>query len=114
MRGSEIFPLKACLGKFLFHRLNKLIDEVQVGLARNPLVTPAQVLGIVEPFLIVCSHIQHDRQGPLRTNPADERVEGELAYGYAHAADTLIADAENPLAVSHDNDIDLPVGAIAQ
>ena len=61
MRSREIFPLQACSGKLLLHRLHELIYEVEVSLPSDSFMTPAEVFGIVEPFRVVGSHIQHDR-----------------------------------------------------
>ena len=77
-------------------------------------MTPAKVLGIVEPFGVVGSDIQHDRQRSRRMDAADQRVERELSDRNSKAACALIADAENALAVGYDNDIDLFVRPISQ
>ena len=74
MRCREVFPLQAGFRKFLLHRLNKLIHEVKIFLSCNPFMPPAEVLGIAEPFRIVGSHIQNDRERAFRTNAADQRV----------------------------------------
>jgi len=42
-----------------------------------------------------------------RVNAADQGVQRELADRDAHAADTLIADAENPFAVGDDDHVDV-------
>ena len=76
MGSCEVFPLQASPGKFLLHRLNELVDEVVVSLAADPLVAPAEVLRIAEPFGVVGSHIQNNRQRPFRAYSADERIEG--------------------------------------
>ncbi len=114
MRRREVFPLQACSSKFLLHRLYELIDEVKVRLAGNPFVAPAEVLRIVEPFLIVGSHIQNDRERPFRTNPTDERVQGEFANRDAQAACALVTNAQNAFPIRDDNYVDLRIGTIPQ
>ena len=42
------------------------------------------------------------------------RVEGELADRDAHASGPLVAQAEDPLVVGHDDQADLRVGGVAQ
>ena len=112
MRGREVLPLQTGSGKFLLHRLDELIDEVEIRLAANPFVAPAEVFRILKSFGVVGSHIQHDRQRPFRTNPADERIQGKLADRDAQAACALVADAQDALAVGDDNYVDLRIGTI--
>ncbi len=114
MRRREVLPLKAGVRQLLLHGPDELIDEVEVGRSRHPLVPPAEVLGIIEPLGVVGPHVQHDRQRPLGADPADERVQGELADGDAQAAGPLVADAQDALAVGDDDDVHLRVGTVAQ
>src|SRR5260370_36713417 len=114
MRGCEVFPLQTCSGKFLLHRLNELIDKVKVGLTRNPFVAPAEVLGIVESFRVVGSHIQYDGKRPLRTNPTDDRIQRKFADWKPQAACALVTDAQETFAIRDDNYVDLRIGTIPQ
>ena len=45
---------------------------------------------------------------------AEERVQGKLANGNAQAADSLVADAENALAIGDHDHVHFPVRAVAQ
>jgi hypothetical protein len=74
MRGREVFPLQTCGRKFLLHRANELIDEIEVRLSRNALVTPAEVLRIVKTFLVFGSPSRTDGECAFRTNATDERI----------------------------------------
>ena len=114
MRRREVLPLQAGVRQLLLDGLDELIDEVEIGLARHPLVAPAEVLGVVQPLRVVGPHVQHDRQRPLGADAADQRVQGELADGDAQAAGALVADAQDPLAVGHDDDVHLGVGPVPQ
>ena len=114
MRSREVFPLQACSGKFLLHCLHELVDEVEVSLPGDSLMTPSEVLRIVQPLRVVGSHIQHDRQCSFRTNAADQRVQRELADGDAESACALVTDAQNALAVGHNNYINVLIRAISQ
>src|SRR5579885_1518965 len=114
MGSGEILPLQSCSGKFLLHRLHELINEIEVFLTRNPLMTPAEILRVLQPFGVVGSNIQNDRQRSFRTDAANECVQRELSDGNAQAARALIADAQNALAVGDDDDIDVLVRAISQ
>src|SRR5215469_7363842 len=93
MRIREIFPLQACFRRLLFHRLHESLDEVVVVLASDSLATPAEVIRVVEPFLIIRSYVEHDRQRSLRANAAYERVKRKLTDWDAQSACSLITDA---------------------
>jgi hypothetical protein len=82
MRRSEVFPLEACVRKFLLHRLYEPIDEVEVILADDAFMAPAEVLRIAEPLGVVCAYIEHDRQSPCRMDATYERVQGKLSDRY--------------------------------
>ena len=77
-------------------------------------MTPAEVFRIVEPFGIVRSDIQDDRQRSCRMDAADQCVQRELPDRNAEAARALIADAQNALAVGYDDDVDVLIRAISQ
>src|SRR5271156_3188368 len=109
MRGGKVLPLQTCSGKLLFYGLHESIDEVEIFLARDPFVTPPEILRVFEAFGVIGSHVQHNRQGAFRTNAADEGVQGELADRDSQAACALVADAQNAFAVGDDNYVDLRI-----
>ena len=87
----------------------------------------AQIEGIAEQRLVVGADIQHDGQHAIRVDTSAERVERRLADTVASerpqrldapnqdAADALIADAEDALAVGQDHQIDVVrVAALGQ
>src|SRR5258708_37485032 len=57
----EIFPLQQGIRQFLFHGLDETIDKFVVGVARNSLVTPAQIFRVAEPVLVIRADIQNYR-----------------------------------------------------
>src|SRR2546422_3251508 len=114
VRRAEVLPLQAGAGKLLLHRLDESVDEFERGVPLDPLVAPAGVLGVREPFGVVRPDVEHDGQRPIRMDSADERVQRQLADRDAEAARALIADPEDAFAVGHDDDVDLPVGTVAQ
>src|SRR5580704_412261 len=114
MWSCKVFPLQQCLRKLLLHCLNELIYEIEIGLAGNPFMTPADVLRVLESLGVVGAHIQDDRQRSLWMNTTNAGVEGELANRDAEPACALITDAQNALAVGYNDYIDIFVGAIPQ
>src|SRR4029077_10113188 len=114
MWSRKVFPLQACLRKLLLHRLNELIHEVEIGLAGNAFMTPAEVLRIVESFFVVRAYIQDDRQRSFRTNTTNARVERELANRDAEPACSLITDPQNAFAIGYHDYIDIFIRAIPQ
>src|SRR5262249_51485965 len=114
MRSREVLPLQKCLGKLVLDRLKELIHEVEVGLTSDPLMSPTKVVGIVESFGIVRSHVQQDRQRPVRTNPTHQAVQGKFADRDAHSAGALVTDPQDAFAVGDDYDVDLSIRTVAQ
>jgi hypothetical protein len=60
MPRCEVFPLQAGVRQLLFHRQNEAIDKIEVLLPGYAFVPPTEILGIVQPLLIVRSHVQDD------------------------------------------------------
>ena len=73
VRFSEVFPLEQDVGKAALHSRHKLIDEVPVGLPRDPLVAPTDVLGIAEVFRVVCCSRVSTMGGKSPCNPKTVR-----------------------------------------
>ncbi len=74
----------------------------------------AEVHGVVQEPDIVGAHVEEDRQGARRVDAAQRGVQRQLADRDANAADALITQAQNPLHVGDDDDVDLPPGPIMQ
>ena len=102
---GEVLPLQTGVRQLLLHGLDEKIDKFVVGIARDTLVPPTEVLGRFQSVFVVRSHVKHDRQGSGRVNAADQRIESELPNGYPHASHALIADSQDSLAVRHHNDV---------
>ena len=83
---------------------HELVDEVVVLLAANAPVGLPQVHGVIQQRLVVGAHVQRDGQAAGGVDARPQGIEGELADGNAHTPHPLIADAEDPLAVGHDDD----------
>jgi hypothetical protein len=63
---------------------------------------------------VVGADVEEDRQGARRVDAAQRRVQRQLADRDAHAADALVTQAQNPLPVGDDDDVDLPPGPVTQ
>ena len=103
---GEVFPLEQHVGPTQPDLFDELLDEgVIVGLfnAVGPLpeVTPVR-----QALVVVGADIEHDRQGPSRVDSTECRVEAELANGDAHAANALVTESEDALAIGRHDDID--------
>jgi hypothetical protein len=70
---GEVLPLQAGLRQLLLHGLDEKVYEFVVGIARDALVPPTEVLWCLQSVLVVRSHVKHDRQGSGRVNAADQR-----------------------------------------
>src|SRR5712692_1389052 len=111
---GEILPLKQSFRQFALHRLDKKIDELIVGAAGDPFVTPTQIFRVGQAFLIVGPDVEDHRQGLRGGNPANQRVERKFSDGNAQSPNALITDAKDALAIGDDNDAYFLVGAILQ
>ena len=112
MRGGEVLPLQQHVGQLLVHGGHEVVDERVVLVVADPPVAPAEVLRIFQEFDVVGSHIEDDRQGAGRVDAADEGVQRKLPDRDAHPADALVAQAENALAVGHDDDVRVAVRTV--
>ena len=112
VRGGEVLPLQQHVGQLLVHGGDELVDERVVVVVADPSVAPAEILRVFEQFDVVGAHVEHDRQGAGRVDPADEGVQRELADRDAHPADALVAQAEDALPVGHHDDVDVAVGTV--
>lgn len=56
-------------------------------------------------YLVVCAHIQHDRQALLWRHASAGRVEGQLAHWDAHTIAAQVSQPQDPLSVRHTNSL---------
>jgi hypothetical protein len=110
----EILPLQERPGESLANRPDEPTDELVVLGAGDPFVAPPEVLGVAQAVDVVRPDVEHDRQGPLGPNAADEGVEGELADRDPETADPLVPDPEDPFAVRDDDGVHLPVRSVLE
>ena len=100
---QEVFPLEDGLRIDAHDRLDEPVDERLIAGAANPSVAHAEIQRIVQQFLVVGADVEHDRQRQVRRDAGTGGVQTEFANRNAHAADALIAEAEDPFAVGHDD-----------
>ncbi len=110
----EVFELQYHVRPATLHCLNEFVDEVIVLFAGDAWMTPAHIQRVIQQLLIVGADVQHDWQGIRRTDTATGGVQRELTNGNAHAADALVAQAENALAVGNDDHFDILLGGVLQ
>ena len=114
VRGGEVLPLQQDARQFSSHRLNEPVNEVVVGGTVDTVVPPAEIHGVVEELGVVGADVKENRQRAGRVDPAQRRVQGQLPDRDAHAADALVTQAQDPLPVGDDDDVDLPARPVAQ
>ena len=102
----EILPLQQDMWPALHHGRDEGLDEVVIVLTAYALVAPADIEGIAEAVGIIGSDIEQDRQGRRGMQAATARIERELADRDAHAAGALVPQAEDALAIGHDDRLD--------
>ena len=114
MRGGEVLPLQQDAGQFSSHRLDEPVNEVVVGGTVDTVVPPAEVHGVVEKLGVVGADVKENRQRAGRVDPAQRRVQGQLPDRDSHAANALVTQAQNPLPVGDDDNVNLLAGPVAQ
>jgi hypothetical protein len=112
--GREILPLQQHTWQFGAHGLDEPVDEIVVAGAGQPTVPPAEIHGVGQEPGIVGADVQEDRQGARWVDSAQRRVQRQLADRDAHAADALVTQAQNPLPVGDDDDVDLSPRPVTQ
>ena len=103
---AKVFELDNALRPLLVNRLEKFLDEVVVLLTADTGVLVSEVQRIVEITFGVRADVEDNRQRAAGINTGAGGVKGELADRNAHAVDAEVAEAENTLAVSHDDHVD--------
>ncbi len=107
VRLREILPLDDRAREHVAYALHELLDELEVGLAREPRTPVAVVERVVEQRLIVGADVEAHRQALRRMEARAGHVEGELADRDAHAPGAEIAETEDALVVGDDQEPDV-------
>ena len=111
---GEILKLQQDVGPAALDRLNEGIDKLGVLIPRDTRIAPSHIEGVIQQLLVVGADIQHHRQAVGGRDAATGGVEGELADGNAHAADTLVTQTQDPLAIGHHDHLDVLLGGVLQ
>ncbi len=85
--------------------MHELVDEAVIGLARQPPLAQAEIIGIAQQLFVVGADVEHDRQALLRMHAGAGRIERELADRNTHAVGAEIAETEDALAVGDDDEL---------
>src|ERR1039458_10665085 len=91
------------MGPTLLHGIHKSVYERVVLFAANTMMSPSDVEGTLQPFLVVRSDIQQNRETMFRMNSAERSVKSHLPDWNAHATGTLIAEPQNSVPVADDD-----------
>lgn len=65
-------------------------------------------------YLIVCTHVQHDRQALLRRHSSAGRVEGQLADWDAHSVAAQVSQPQDSLSIRHTDSLQTPTPSLGQ
>lgn len=65
-------------------------------------------------YLVVCAHVQHDRQALLRRHPSAGRVEGQFAYWDAHSVAAQVSQPQDSLSIRHTDSLQRPPPSLGQ
>ena len=101
--ARKILPLDDGLGIARLGRLHEAVEKLVVGGPGQAGVVHAQIQRIVDQILAVGAHVEFDRQGLVGADAARRRVEAQLANRDRHAAEALVADAQNGAGIGGDD-----------
>ena len=87
------------------HLGHELLDNLVVLPSAQPLPPQAFVHRVLQQGLVVGAHVDAHGQTLVRPNPRAHAVQQDLALGDAHAARAEVAQAQDPLAVRHDRNL---------
>ena len=110
----KIFKLQQHVRPAGLNRLDHVVNELIVLVVGNAWMAPAHIQRIVEQLLVVCSDVQHDRQGVSRADAAAGGVQRQFTDRDPHSADPLVAEAENALAIGDHNHFHVVVRDVLQ
>ena len=113
VRGAEVFEVQERARVELGCDPQVFIDEGIVAFSAHAAVAVAQVIGVVEQFLVVGADVEVDRDDARRVNTGCGRVDGELADGDVGAVHTPVTDAEDLFGVGDDQEVNV-IGAAAE
>ena len=111
---GEILPVQQHVRPARAHGVDERRDEIVVVCAAHALVPPADIERVGEMLLIVGADVEQDRQRGRGMQARAGGVERQLADRNAHAAGALIAEAEDALAVAHDDGFDVVEARMAE
>ena len=110
----EVLPLEHGAWMDLADAGHERLDHRVVGVAAEPRVAPAHVQRVVEQRRAVRAHVERHGERHARVDPRRRGIQGQLADRDTHAAGALVAEAEDPLVVGHDDEPDLVPRRVAQ
>ncbi len=90
------------------------LDKVVVVLTPDPSVAPADINGIAEPVFVIGTNIEQNGQAMFGMDTAEGGVERHFADGNAHSAGALVAQSENPFAVTDHDAANLVIARVGK
>ena len=112
--AGEVLPLHERVRKHLRDGLDQLVEQREIRLAAQPPLAHAEVERIGQQRRVVGADVEIERQALRRMDARADRVQRQLADRDRHAADALVADAEDRLVVGDDDDARVVAGGVAQ
>jgi hypothetical protein len=114
MREREVLKLDAGTREDFLNSRDERLDKFVVLSTCHAALAEAQIKGIGKQALVVRAHVQGDRQREMRRNAGASGVERQFADRDAHAVYTEVAEAQNPFAVSDDDEAHIGLRPVAQ
>ena len=111
---GKIFELDQRPGEGFRGGGDELLHQGVVDFARGAALVQAEVQRVVQQRLVVGADVDQHRQTLRGVEPRTRGVEGELSNGNAHAVGPEIAQAQNALAIGHNDHADVPARPVAQ
>ena len=110
----EVLPLHQGIGVHRLDRADEGLDESDVCVTSQAALRVALVEGVVQQVLVVRPAVERDRQSEPRVEAGSGYVKCELADRNAHAARSLVAQAQDALVVGDNDETDSALTGVAE
>ena len=110
----EVLPLDDAAGPHLGDAGDERLDQLVIRRASQPRRPMSEIERVGEERRVVRPDVERDRERQRRMDAAASGVEGELADRDRHAARALVAEAEDPFVVGHDDEPDVGIRSLAE
>ena len=103
----EVLPLEKGIGEVPLHAENEPLDDLLVRLPFEAAMAVPEVERVAEQAFVVRADVEADGKADRRMEASGRHVEADLSDRDSHPVGAQVAEAQDPFAVGHDDEIDV-------